>query len=157
MFQAVIERAKGAVDKVVVRYTARIAVAIPFVIALGFATAAATVWLSELYGSLVAYSALAIFFTVVGSVAAVIVSANDPQPPVETEKSEPQREGTMDVPVPPAVLLAAVTRLGPIAFPMILRVFAKNLPLIVGVVVLSYLMFSDTNRSAVGQDGTATS
>ena len=70
MFRGLISDAKAAAGAVIVKYVARASVAIPFLIAAGFATAALTVMLVDRYGAQMAYWLLAGGFTVIGVVAA---------------------------------------------------------------------------------------
>ena len=55
MFAGLIHQAKSAVSGLVLKYVARASVAVPFVIALGFALAAITVMLVERFGHVMAY------------------------------------------------------------------------------------------------------
>jgi hypothetical protein len=55
MFQRLLTNAKSAVTSLVLRYLARASVAIPFVIAAGFALAAITVVLVQYFGQVTAY------------------------------------------------------------------------------------------------------
>ena len=64
MFQGLINNAKSAVSGVVLKYVARASVAVPFVIALGFALAAITVMLLDRFGQ-------------VGVIAAIFVSVKE--------------------------------------------------------------------------------
>lgn len=150
MFETVIDRAKGAIDNVVMRLTARIAVAVPFAVAAGFATAGAAIWLTQQYGALTAYWVLAGFFAFVGVIAAAAVSAHAVEPDeVAQASAEAPAEPLTSAALPafdPDLIFKAATRVGPIALPIILRLFSKNLPLIVGAVVLAYLVFSETGK-----------
>jgi hypothetical protein len=55
MFRGLINDAKSAAGSVVAKYAARASVAVPFFIALGFATAAVTLMLVEQFGHRNAY------------------------------------------------------------------------------------------------------
>ena len=59
MFQGLINNAKSAVSGLVLKYVARASVAVPFVIALGFALAAITVMLVNRFGQITAYWTIA--------------------------------------------------------------------------------------------------
>ena len=59
MFRGLINDAKSAASSLVLKYVARASVAIPFVIALGFALAALTVWLVNQYGYVTGYLLMA--------------------------------------------------------------------------------------------------
>ena len=68
MFQEIANRAQRAIDTLVSKYVTRLAVAVPFVVALGFGTAAASVKLTEMYGSMLANALLAGVFATFGLV-----------------------------------------------------------------------------------------
>jgi hypothetical protein len=51
MFRGVINNAKNAASNLVVKYLARASVAVPFVLAAGFAMAGLTVMLSQKFGT----------------------------------------------------------------------------------------------------------
>ena len=55
MFAGLINQAKSAASHLVLKYVARASVAVPFVIAAGFALAAITVMLVERFGHVMAY------------------------------------------------------------------------------------------------------
>lgn len=77
MFAGMINRAKAAASGFVLKYIARASVAIPFVIALGFALAAITGMLVERFGHLTAYWIMAGGLAAIGVVAAVAVSVKE--------------------------------------------------------------------------------
>jgi hypothetical protein len=64
-------QAKAAVSGLVLKYVARASVAIPFVIALGFALAAVAVMLVERFGHLTGYWIMAGGLAAIGVVAAL--------------------------------------------------------------------------------------
>ena len=70
MFAGLINSAKSAVSALLLQYVARASVAIPFVIAAGFALAACTMMLVERFGQITAYWLVAGGLAVVGVVAA---------------------------------------------------------------------------------------
>ena len=72
MFQGLINNAKSAVSGLVLKYVARASVAVPFVIALGFALAAITVMLVNRFGQITAYWIIAGGLALVGVLAAII-------------------------------------------------------------------------------------
>ena len=71
MFRGLINDAKSAAGSLVAKYLARASVAVPFIVAFGFATAAITVMLVERYGHVAAYWMVAGGFTLIGLVAAL--------------------------------------------------------------------------------------
>lgn len=79
MFSGLINSAKSAVSGLVLKYVARASVAIPFVIAAGFALAAGTAMLVERFGQIAAYWMVAAGLALVGVIAAAVVSAKEEQ------------------------------------------------------------------------------
>ncbi len=154
MFQAIVNRAQRSIDTLVSKYVTRAAVAVPFVIAVGFGTAAASVALTEMYGNLVAHTILAAGFAGVGVVAAVAIAAFT-GPAGEATNEAPQiasvdaTGAATDEPdtLDPATLMTAVSTMGPVALPILLRLLMRNLPLVAGVLVVAYLLFSDVQKS----------
>ena len=88
MFAGLINQAKSAVTGLVLKYVARASVAIPFVIAVGFALAAVTVMLVERFGHVTAYWLVAGGLAAIGVVAAIIVSVKEHEEEVAEQKAE---------------------------------------------------------------------
>lgn len=74
MFAGLVNQAKAAASGFVLKYVARASVAVPFIIAIGFAIAATTMMLVQRFGHLTAYwimaGALAVIFRPPGRMAA---------------------------------------------------------------------------------------
>ena len=77
MFAGLINQVKSAASDLVLQYLARASVAVPFVIALGFALAAVTVMLVERFGQVIAYWMVAGGLAIIGVVAAAAVSVKE--------------------------------------------------------------------------------
>ena len=77
MFVGLINDAKAAVSHLVLRYVARASVAIPFVLALGFAVGAIAVMLVERFGHVTGYWIMAGGLAAIGIVAAIAVSVKE--------------------------------------------------------------------------------
>ena len=88
MFAGLINQAKAAVSGLVLRYVARASVAIPFVIALGFALAALTVMLVQSFGQITAYWLMAGGLAAIGAIAAIGVSVKEQEEEVAEQKAE---------------------------------------------------------------------
>ncbi len=73
MFQSLFTRAERSIDQAVSRLVARVMIAIPLLVAAGFATAAIAVKLVELYGTVTALSIMAGIFAVLGLVTMAFV------------------------------------------------------------------------------------
>jgi uncharacterized membrane protein len=139
MFQGLINDAKTAVGSVVAKYLARASVAVPFVIAFGFATAAITFTLVERFGAIIGYWIVAGGFTLIGLIATLVVTVKEQ----EEEVAEKQAEATDTANVAtdaaaqaaaqmPLALLGAVlsTPMGPSTLTGGAKLVARNIPLI---------------------------
>jgi len=73
MFRGLINDARSAAGSVVAKYAARASVAVPFIVAVGFATAGITLMLVERFGHRNAYLIVAGGFTALGLLASVVV------------------------------------------------------------------------------------
>ncbi len=157
MWQGIVNRAQRSVDTLVTKYVTRIAVAVPFVIALGFGTAAASVKLGEVYGSMLGYAIIAATYAGVGLIAAVAIAAGGPAPIPATDAGNSDAAAAAvdstaaetSTPATPELILAALATVGPAALPAVLRLVVRNLPLLLAVVVLAYLLFSDRQSGTV--------
>ena len=88
MFAGLVNQAKAAVSSLVLNYLARVSVAIPFVVALGFALAAMTLMLVERFGHVAAYWIMAGGLAAIGLIAACAVSAKEHEGEREEQKAE---------------------------------------------------------------------
>ena len=88
MFAGLINHAKAAASGLVLKYVARASVAIPFVIALGFALAAITVMLVERFGHVTGYWLVAGGLAAIGIVAAITVSVKEHEEEVAEQQAE---------------------------------------------------------------------
>ena len=77
MFAGLINQAKSAASHLVLKYVARASVAVPFVIAAGFALAALTVMLVERFGHVMAYWLVAGGLALIGVIASIVVSVKE--------------------------------------------------------------------------------
>ena len=153
MFQAVVQRAQRAVDSTLAKLVTRAAVAVPLVIAAGFGTAALTVTLTDAYGPALSYTIMAGLFVVLGGiVAALMPSTNGSTQEPETEEAPSVVENVAEVAAPLLdrdTLIALLTTAGPVALPGLLRIAARNLPLLVAAVIVAFFFFG---RSVAGDE-----
>jgi hypothetical protein len=156
MFAGVINQAKSAASGLVLKYLARASVAVPFLIALGFALAATTVMLVERFGQVTAYWYVAGGLALVGVLAAVAVSIKEHGEEVaekvaeKTDTEEVVSDATAAAMAQaPLALLGALFTMpgGPGVALSGVRLVARNLPLVVMLVALSAL-FWPTTRGA---------
>lgn len=159
MFRGVINSAKNAASNLVVKYLARASVAVPFVLAAGFALAGLTAWLSQRFGSLTAYWAMAGGLCLAGIIAAAFVSAKEHKEEaaeVEAEKSD--TSSTMSDAAAEAISQAPITLLGSIfAIPggpatalSAARVIGRNWPLAVLAVLIGGLFWPTRGGTLTG-------
>jgi hypothetical protein len=159
MFQAIVQKAQHAVDSTLAKLMSRAAVAVPLVIAGGFGTAALTVTLTDVYGPALSYTMMAGLFAVLGGLTAAIVSANGS---TEAQPAEPPLSMAEDVAEVAAPLLdrdTLVTLLstaGPVALPGLLRLAARNLPLLVMAVIVAFFFFGRSITRGEGETAEAT-
>ena len=158
MLQGLFNRAQRSIDALVSTYVRRLAIAVPFVISIGFTTAIAVVWLSQEYGSLTAYTVLASVFAVIGVLTMAAIAASTPHHALPSQ-AVTQEMPAVDAPqIAPAIdtelLLTTLGAVGPVALPALLRLIARNLPLLLGVLVLAYLLLAETKNSETVADPT---
>ena len=141
MFQAIVQKAEGAVSSAIGAVVWRAAVAVPLDIAGGFGIAALTVTLSQAFGPPLAYTMMAGLFVAVAGITAVIVSRKEAE--AEPEAKEPTPTLAEDVAEFATPLLDRdtivpwLTTAGPMALPALLRTAARHLPLVVIAVIVA--------------------
>lgn len=166
MLQGLFKRAENKIDSVVAKYVGRVTVAIPLLIAGGFATAALTVKLVEMYGAVTGYAIMAAVFGVIGLVtmAAVETEARPAETGSTAEPSAAAASGeTGQTADDSADLLASdlltpevrafLSSAAPMALPGIARGVGRNLPLIL---ILALIGFVISRFSETSDDTTAT-
>jgi hypothetical protein len=146
VFRGLIRDAKAAAGAVIVKYVARASVAVPFLIAAGFATAAITAMLVERYGAQVAYWLVAGAFTLIGAVAMLVVTVKEQEEEVAEAEAvaadtpEVAKEVAMQAPL---ALLSALlaSPMGPTSAFGIARLLGRNLPLVLLLLVAGFLLW----------------
>jgi hypothetical protein len=157
VFAGLINQAKSAASGVVLKYLARATVAVPFIIALGFALAAITVMLVERFGHVTAYWLVAGGLAAVGIVAAAAVSVKEQEE--DEAEQEAQDADTGDVvseataqavAQSPIALLGALFSMpgGPASALNIARVLGRNFPLVLLLVVIGALFWPSGDESS---------
>jgi hypothetical protein len=161
MFRGLINDAKAAAGSLVGKYLVRASVAVPFLIAIGFAIAATTVFLVDKFGSLYAYLMIAGGFTLIGLIAALAVSVKEQE--VEVADSQDATGDTASVATDaaaqaavqaPLALLGALlsTPAGPAVLAGSAKMVARNIPLVILLVLIS-MLFWPTAQQADASDG----
>ena len=160
MFAGLINSAKSAVTGLVLKYVARASVAVPFVIAAGFALAAGTAMLVDRFGHVAAYWMVAGGLAVVGIIAAAVVSAKEEQEEAADQAAEATDTGeVVSDAAAQAMIQTPIAALGalfsiPGGASMALggaRLLARNLPLALLLGVIALLLWP-TNREAAVAD-----
>jgi hypothetical protein len=160
LFAGLINDAKAAVSHLVLRYVARASVAIPFVLALGFAVAAIAVMLVERFGHVTGYWIMAAGLAAIGIGAAIAVSVKEHEEEAADQKAEQADTGEVVsdataeamVQAPLALLGALFSAPGGAAGAFkIARVLGRNFPLVLLLVMIGALFWpTDRQDSEVG-------
>jgi hypothetical protein len=165
MFQGLFQRAENKLDSVVAKYVGRVTVALPLIVAGGFATAALTVKLVDMYGAVAGYSLMAALFALIGLVTMAIVGT-EARSTSEAASAEPSaiaseeasKESSSDPDLLASELLtpevrAFLSSAAPMALPSIARGVGRNLPLILILALIGFVI----SRFAATSDGLAAS
>lgn len=150
MFNSLFRRAEATFDHAISSALARLIVAIPFLVAAGFATAAASSYLTRTLGDENGYLILAAIFAVVGLLAWVAAKTNSTSVTERVEELAKVEEATAQAagpteasgaPIADSELIrSAMTAVGPIALPLIARLVVKNLPLIAALAAAGFVL-----------------
>ena len=156
MFEGLFRRAERRINSVVARYIRRALVAVPVVIAVGFATAALTVKLVELYGQTNAYGMMAGVFVALATIAAIVNLASGE--PAESAQAPEEATGpdasAKDEPLLSQDVITALMTAAPVALPAlpgVARALARNLPLLLLLAVVGYFFTRYLSKPADGQ------
>lgn len=150
MFAGLIQHAREAASHLVLRYVARASVAVPFIIALGFAVAAIAVMLVDRFGHVTAYWIMAGGLAILGVLAAIVVSIKEHEEQIAEQKA--QQADTQEVmsdaaaqaivQAPLALLGALVTTpSGATSAFKVARLLGRNLPLVLLLVIIGALFW----------------
>ena len=154
MFAGLINQAKSAASHFVLKYVARLSVAVPFVIAAGFALAAITVMLVDRFGHVMAYWLVAGGLTLVGVIATIVVSVKEHEEEVvgqqaaktDTEALISDATAQAIAQTPVALLGAVMTMPGGAAAALsAARLLGRNWPLVVLFVMIGALFWPTEN------------
>lgn len=166
MFGSLIRKAQVTVDNAIGQLVNRVVIAVPFLVAAGFATAALSIWLTDRYGAQTSNLIMAAGFGVIGLIAALslrsgaamdgadeapvattangeAVAATDPDVAAEGQFSEVDRD----------LILSALTAAVPVALPLVLRNVLRNLPLVLVVVIAGFVVSRITSAAGTEADG----
>jgi hypothetical protein len=162
MFRGLLNDAKSAMGSVLAKYLARASVAVPFLIAAGFAIAAITIMLVDRYGQVTAYWIMAAALALIGAMASLVVSVKEQ----EEEAAEEAAAETADTTAAsataavaeaaaqnPMALLTMLSALpmGPASLVPALRLLARNLPLVVLLAAITFVLWPSEKAEAEQQ------
>jgi hypothetical protein len=157
VFAGLVNQAKAAVSSLLLKYVARASVAIPFVIALGFALAAITLMLVERFGHVAAYWSMAGGLAAIGLIAAVAVSAKEHEEELEEQEAEVANQQVMSDATAQAITQAPLAMLGAL-FSMpggtttalkAARIVGRNWPLALLLVLIGALFWPTDGDGAI--------
>ena len=146
MFRGLINDAKSAASSLVLKYVARASVAVPFVIALGFAVAALAAWLVNHYGYVMGYLIMAGGLAFIGVVAALAVSVKENEEEIADQAAEEADTSNVATEVAaqaPLALLGALFTMpgGATSALKVAKVLGRNFPLVLFVTLLGALFW----------------
>lgn len=153
MFRGIINDAKSAAGSVVGKYAARASVAVPFIVAVGFATAGVALMLVERLGHRNAYFIVAAGFMALGLLAALIVRTKEQDevvPDAQAVKGDTadvaSDAATAAAAQMPLALLGALfsSSAGPSSVMGLTRVVIRNRPLLLMLVAIGVLFWPRT-------------
>lgn len=164
LFQGLFKRAERSIDSAVSKFVGRATVAVPLLVAGGFATAALSIKLVELYGHVSAYAIMAVLFTVIALVT-MAVNNKESEPASEAAAAADTGEATNDketdeadngLQLPPEVM-ALLTSVAPAAAPGIARGVVRNLPLIFLLAIIGFVVsrFAEASQDLPPSDAEA--
>ncbi len=169
MFAALFKRAEQTVDSAIGDLGNRIVIAIPFLVALGFAATSLTLYLDRVYGSELGTLIVAGAFCLLGFVVALVVRIRRRQAvgrqqaaaSEATVAGEASPKEDLNGAAGPQSLfddetvMAVVTSAAPIVLPAILRTGMKNWPIILAAAAGLYVVSRPGSDSAGAQPDTS--
>jgi Na+/melibiose symporter-like transporter len=161
VFAGLINQAKSAAANLMLKYVARASVAVPFVIAAGFALAAIVVMLVERFGHVAGYWMMAGGLAAIGMIAALVVSHKEHEEEAAEQQAEEADTGeVMSDATAQAVLQAPLALAGALfAAPggassalKIAGLLGRNLPLVLLLVMMGALFWPTPDPTADDTD-----
>jgi len=153
VFASLFKRAEASVDSALGELGNRVLIAIPFIVAIGFAAASFSSFANRTYGPEIGNLIVAAAFVLLGFVVAVIVkrkrSTASPSMEEEAVPEEPLHTG-------PSFLeddkvMSIVSAAAPIVLPAMLRTATKNWPLILAAAAGLYVFSRSDNAGSAAQ------
>jgi hypothetical protein len=156
MLGSLFRRAQATVDNAIGNVVNRALVAIPFLIAAGFGTAALSMRLNREFGAETGSLILCGGFVVVGLFVALIVHSRTEKPTEAfAEEPDPAQQTSEEAADPGLanvdreLLMAALTTAAPIALPGLLRTLMRNLPIVAAIAAAGFIMTRNTETDVL--------
>jgi hypothetical protein len=150
VFASLFRRAEASVDNAIGDLGNRVLIAIPFLIAVGFAAAGLSMIAIRAYGPEIGNLVVAGGFAVVGFIIAIVVKLRNRGTPAREETAEAVDQAPLSATsiFDNEQLMGVVSAAAPILLPALLRTATKNWPLLLAVAGGLYV-FSLSDESGV--------
>jgi predicted neutral ceramidase superfamily lipid hydrolase len=160
VFRGFINDATAAADALIARVVTQASIAVPFIIAFGFATAGVALILVEHFGHRNAYLILAVVFSVIGFLLSALIRSRRSEAATADARAEYERAAQAGAnpkltptQLPLAVLAALVSSsVGPSMVLRVARGVTRNLPLIGAALIFGFLMWPKPAATDVPED-----
>lgn len=156
MLGSLFRRAQATVDNAIDQVVNRALVAIPFLVAAGFGTAALSMRLNREFGAETGSLILAGGFILIGLLVALIIHSRATKSVETVSEAADTAEQTADDVADPALanvdrelLMAALTTAAPMALPGLARVLMRNLPIVAAVAAAAFIMSRSTETDVL--------
>lgn len=136
MFANLFKRAEASVDNAIGDLGNRVLIALPFLVAIGFAAASLSIIANRTYGAETGNFILAAGFAVLGCIVAVVVKIRNSAPAHVDEPEAPtddKQHGAANSMFENEHVMGILSAAAPILLPALLRTATKNWPLILAV------------------------
>lgn len=144
MFGFVFRKAQATVDSAVDQLVNGLIMAVPFLVAFGFATAALTEWLHRLLDPMIANLVLAGVFLVIGSLLAIALRSRPKAVEEDFAASETDEEKAQAHAFTEAdreLFMATASSLGPLLLPLLMRNLSKILPIVLALAAAGFVIY----------------
>jgi len=160
MFGSIVRLAQAEVENSIGQAVDKVIVTAPFVVAVGFAAAAASIELADLYGAVSGLLLMSAAFVILGTIVAAVISyRRSKQAAASSKASSASSNATSDerpgseAPVnsPEALaadhelLLSALKTAAPFALPQLLRLIFRNLPVLAAFAAALFVLTRPTS------------
>lgn len=153
IFQSVIRRAETAIENMVDQALARVMVALPLLVAAGFATAALSTYLNARYGAQNGHLIMAGAFAGIGLLAMLYVSfmgSSNSVSDTDTDAANQENQSSHDASgdatsgafseAERELMTSVLTTAAPIAVPGLVRTLIRNLPLVILILIVGFIL-----------------